>query len=66
MCFGRFGKVTEWVACVACDGRKSARETQGHLQMKFGKVTEWLKVPLSKSGMGESSSRVRIPPFPPN
>jgi hypothetical protein len=29
-----------------------------------GKVAEWSKAPLSKSGRGESFSRVRIPPFP--
>jgi hypothetical protein len=27
-------------------------------------VTEWLKVPLSKSGKGESPSGVRISPSP--
>lgn len=29
-----------------------------------GKVAEWLKAPLSKSDRGESSSGVRISPFP--
>ena len=31
----------------------------------FGKVAEWLKAPVSKTGMGESPSGVRISPFPP-
>ena len=30
----------------------------------IGKVAEWLKAPVSKTGRGESSSRVQIPPFP--
>lgn len=34
--------------------------------LQYGKVAEWLKAPLSKSGMGVISSRVRIPPFPQN
>jgi hypothetical protein len=29
-----------------------------------GKMAEWLKAPLSKSGRGESPSRVQIPLFP--
>lgn len=29
-----------------------------------GKVAEWLKAPLSKSGIPETVSRVRISPFP--
>lgn len=31
-----------------------------------GEMAEWLKAPLSKSGMGETSSRVQIPLSPQN
>ena len=31
-----------------------------------GEVAEWLNAPVSKIGMGASSSGVRIPPSPPN
>ena len=30
-----------------------------------GEVAEWLNAPVSKTGMGRSPSRVRIPPSPP-
>lgn len=33
-------------------------------QNQSGEVAEWLKAPLSKSGKGETPSRVRIPPSP--
>lgn len=30
-----------------------------------GRVAEWLKAPVSKTGIGETQSRVQIPPLPP-
>ncbi len=35
-----------------------------HGCFNIGEMAEWLKAPLSKSGMGETSSRVQIPLSP--
>jgi hypothetical protein len=34
------------------------------VKFRRGEVTEWLKVPLSKSGLPETVTRVRIPTSP--
>ena len=34
-------------------------------EARQGEVAEWLNAPVSKTGMGRSPSRVRIPPSPP-
>ena len=36
-----------------------------HNKQPIGWVTEWLKVPVLKTGEGESLPWVRIPPHPP-
>lgn len=33
---------------------------------EYGSVAEWLKAPVSKTGNGETHSRVQIPPLPQN
>ena len=41
-------------------------DTMGKLyQIPSGEVAEWSKAPVSKTGRGETSSRVRISPSPP-
>ena len=34
-------------------------------ELVLGEVAEWSKAPVSKTGKGESSSWVQIPPSPP-
>ena len=42
-------------------------DTMGKLyQIPSGEVAEWSKAPVSKTGRGETSSRVRISPSPQN
>jgi seryl-tRNA synthetase len=56
-------KLTAHTACFRSEAGSAGRDTRGMIRQ--GEVAEWSNVPDSKSGVGASLPRVRIPPSPP-
>ncbi len=69
-CFHWKACIDGFAACFILDNLESPSvfskwdEADRVAAVGFGKVAEWLKAPLSKSGIPERVSRVRISPFP--